>query len=165
MADPDPGPPAFPYRTRITLDIDHYVRSPRVRLLRAYHGLQSAGATDILVAVSSGGRGYHVDARFPEDLADDAVERLRRLYADDANRTHMDVERAAYGHTADIFWTEKSTNEGTRQVFTTPEDAIAYVEQTRKRDYDRARALQLYGHKAVTDGVITRPSDASQCQK
>lgn len=158
-------PPEFPFRTRLTIDIDHYVRSPRVKLLRAYHGLLRAGADEVVVAVSSGGEGYHLEARFRDEMDDEAAERIRRHFGDDAKRTMMDVERAEYGHTSNVFWTEKGDNEGTRQVFESPEDAIRYVEATRKRDYERARALQLYGRKSVQDTVIPRPSNARQCQE
>lgn len=151
-------PPTIDFRTRITVDIDHYVPSPRLKLLRAYNDLQRAGATEVKVAVSSGGTGYHVEGRFAEKMPDDAQERIRRTLADDHNRVFMDVERMGVGHTGNVFWYTKSTNDGVRQEFETPEDAMDYVSMTRKSDYDRARAMQLYGHKSVKDTSIPRPS-------
>lgn len=151
-------PPTVDFRTRITVDIDHYVPSPRLKLLRAYNDLQRAGATEVKVAVSSGGTGYHIEGRFAERLADDEQERIRRTLADDSNRVHMDVERMSHGHTGNVFWYTKSSNDGVRQEFMTPEDAIDYVSQTRKSDHARARALQIHGHKAVTDTTLPRPS-------
>lgn len=161
MVDREP-PPTVPARTRVTIDIDHYARSPRLKLMRAYHELKHMGAARVEVAVSSGGLGYHVAAWFDALLDDDQTEALRRTYGDDPNRIHLDVERGKAGHTTEVFWSTKADRDGVRQVFDDPEAAIAYVEMTRKSDHARARALQLYGHKAVQDAVLPRPSNTDE---
>lgn len=165
MADAlDPPSFEYPYRTRVTVDIDHYAGTPRLRVLRAYNALQRAGAKEVLVAVSSGGLGYHIEARFAREFTDEAAERFRRTLADDSKRVDMDVERSEYEHTDNVFWHQKGDNEGERQVFETPGDAFEYVSQTRRSDHERARALCLYGHKGVTDTVVPWPSNVRNCQ-
>ena len=160
-----PSPPTIEYRTRVTIDIDHYVSTPRLRLLRAYHNLLHAGATEVKVAVSSSRRGYHVEGLFAEELSDDEQVSIRRNLADDSNRIYMDVERSAIGHTSNVMWFTKSTNDHVRQQFDTPEDAINYVSETRKGDPQRVRAIANHGHKAMNDSSMPRPSNVTNDRK
>lgn len=157
-------PPKIDYRTRVTVDIDHYDRVPRLRLLRAYHNMRHAGATEVKVAVSSGGKGYHVEGLFSQRLSDEDQIKMRRNFCDDSNRIYMDIIRARYGHTDNVMWYTKSTNDGVRQRFETPEDAMNYVSMTRKTDAERAAALVKYGHKAVKDTSMPQQKNLTKEQ-
>lgn len=158
-------PPRIDYRTRVTVDIDHYVPTPRIRLLRAYYNMLNAGATEVKVAVSSSRRGYHVEGLFAEKFDEEQQEKMRRNLSDDANRIYMDRERSYHGHTDNVMWHSKSTNEYVRQRFETPEDAIDYVSETRKGDPQRVKAIANYGHKAITDSSMPRPSNVENDSK
>jgi len=142
------------YASRVTIDIDSYVRSPRTRVLRAYHGLQQAGADDVEVAVSSSGGGFHLVGYFAEPLATETKLRIRENLGDDPKRIHMDRQRAARGLPTQTMWSEKGGNEGQRQVFDTPEDALTHVEATGRTAHQRAKAIQNYGHRALKDDQI-----------
>lgn len=135
------------FASRVTIDIDGYVPAMRLKALRAWHML--ACADERAVAVSSGGQGLHIEGRFDDPLTDAQKERLRRELHDDPARTRMDIERMACGHTGNVFWYEKGGNDGERQSFPTLEDALQYIEMTRRSDYRHAKALANRGHRAV----------------
>jgi hypothetical protein len=152
-------PPAV--ASRVTVDIDSYHSQSRLRVQRAYHGLARAGAETVEVAVSSSGTGYHVAAYFDEPLTTAEKESLRMTYGDDPKRALMDRIRSRHGLVQNVMWSEKSSNEGERQVFDTPEGAIEYVERTRAADADRMRALVNHGRRSLIDAEIphTREMD------
>lgn len=159
------SPPTIEFRTRVTIDIDHYVSTPRLRLLRAYYNMRDAGATEVKVAVSSSRRGYHVEGRFDEELSDDAQIRIRRNLADDANRIYMDRVRAERGHTDNVMWFSKSTNDHVRQEFDRPEDAINFVSEVRTDDPRRIRTIANHGHKVMGNSSMPRPSNVTNARK
>lgn len=141
------------YTSRVTVDIDSHVRTPRIRVLRAERALERAGA-DVHVAVSSSGQGYHVVGMFERHVSPYEQVQMRRTLADDPNRIKMDIQRMQKGLPSQTMWTDKGTRDGTRQVFDCADDAIEYVERTRMSDYARAKSLQNHGHKALRDGEI-----------
>jgi len=140
--------------TRITIDIDSHVPNPRMRAIKAYHGLQNAGAYDVTVATSSSGEGYHLVGHFESRVPLDEQFDIRRNLNDDPNRIKMDEQRAARGLPINTMWTEKAGNEGTRTEFTTIWDAIDYVDQNARTDAERVHGLANNGHRAVKDAEI-----------
>lgn len=144
--------------TRITIDIDSHVQNPRLRLLRATNGLQRAGATDVEVATSTSGTGFHVVGFFDEHVPLETQFQIRRNLNDDPNRIQMDRQRALRGLPINTMWTTKDGNEGERQVFDTVDDAIEYAETNVRTDKQRLNSIQNRGHKAIQDGQIPKMS-------
>lgn len=142
------------YISRITIDIDSHVRTPRLRVLRAVSGLRQAGADDVEVAVSSSGEGFHIVGYFEQHVPTEQQLRIRENLNDDPNRIQMDRQRAERGLPINTMWGKKGSNEGERYVFETPEDALAHVEATSRSDYERAHGLANHGRKSVTDMEI-----------
>lgn len=138
--------PPKPYQSRVTIDIDSYAHAPEYTLTRAYHGLVNAGAEDVVVAVSSSGEGFHVEAGFMERLDDEQKQRLREQYGDDKKRVAVDEHREL---TSQTMFNSKSGRETTRQVFSNPWDAIEYVRECARTDAERVRALANDGRRIL----------------
>ena len=141
-------------KSRVSVDIDSHVPSVEIRVLRAYHGLYEHGATDVTVAVSSSGTGFHVVGAFDEPLAQETKFEIRENLNDDPNRLKMDRQRAERGLPTQTMWSRKDSNDGERQVFDTADDALNHVELTRGGAHAHAKRIQNHGHKAVTDARI-----------
>lgn len=151
---------------RITIDIDAYEPNFTLRALRAYHGLQTLSPVDeVIVHISTGGRGLHIEGHLSELLDDDARHALRRDLCDDTNRTALDEARGAVGHATDIFWNQKDGNDGERERMADIWHALGRLETTRASGYARVKALALHGRKAVYDTHgLNRPSLAEACR-
>ena len=148
--------------SRVTLDYDRYAPRFALKAISGYHALCN-DADDVEVAVSSSGRGVHLTGLYGRLLDDDYKEQLRRTLGDDPNRIHMDTERGAIGHTTDVFWHEKEGNDGQRQTgFATVYDALEYIYETERSDYQRMNALANYGHRAIARPDCPRPSLAHE---
>ena len=138
---------------RTSADIDAHRGHLRMRVLRAANALEEMGAIEVDVAVSSSGEGFHVVGYFDRALTNEERFSWRAAWGD-PKRVHADEQRLAAGHRIDTNWREKGENDGERQVFDTPEEALQYVEQTRWSDYDRAKALQNDGRRSLRDDYI-----------
>lgn len=137
---------------RVTIDIDHYVPSFRLKALRAYYALQNLDVVDeIIVHVSSSGQGIHIEGHLSEILTDDERMQIRRTLNDDDKRCDLDEERGANDHAIDIYWTEKDGNEGERERVPDVWAALDRIEATRAPDQSRVKALALHGRRAVWD--------------
>lgn len=141
--------------SRISVDIDSYVGSPRVAVLKAYHGLQNHDAVAAVdVHVSSSGEGFHLVGRCDEHVGVQERLRVRRTLGDDEKRVHLDEQRAARGLPIGTMWASKGSREGERQSFSDVEAAIEYVERTSRSDLERARGLDERGHREVMDAEV-----------
>lgn len=140
--------------SRITIDIDSYHRDVRMRVLRAYHGLQNLGATDVKVAVSSSGKGFHVVGYFDRHIPTEEKFNIRENLNDDPNRLKMDRERAERGLPTQTMWSKKEGNDGERYVYDTAEEALQHVEATSRSPHERMNTLQNHGRKALRDTEI-----------
>lgn len=138
-------------KSRVSVDIDSHVPNVEIRVLRAYHGLYDHGATDVKVAVSSSGTGFHVVGHFDTRLAQETKFEIRENLNDDPNRLRMDRQRAERGLPTQTMWDEKGGNDGTRQVFDTADDALRHVELTRGTAHEHAKRIQNHGRKAIRD--------------
>lgn len=137
---------------RVTIDLDAYVDDFQMKALRAYHGLaRLPNVEEVVVHISTGGRGLHIEAHFSEVLDDDARFRLRRNYRDDSTRAHLDEQRTSVGHAGDIFWSEKSGNDGSRERMPDIWAALDRLERTRAPDPARVKALAQRGRRGVWD--------------
>lgn len=145
---------------RITLDLDYYEWNFGLKALRAYYGLQRLDFVDeVVVHISTSGRGLHIEAHLSELLTDERRSVIRRSLHDDSKRTHLDEQRMAVGHAGDIYWSEKEGNDGEREKMAGIWSALDRLEATRASDYARVKALALHGRKAVWDcHGINRPS-------
>jgi hypothetical protein len=142
--------------TRITIDIDSHVQNPRLRLLRAVHGLEQVGAYHTEVATSSSGKGFHVVGHFDDRIPLDEQFRIRENLNDDPNRIKMDRQRAEKGLPINTMWHSKGGNEGERTVYDTVDDAIDAADAATRTYKERLNGIQNHGHKAVTDAHIDR---------
>lgn len=137
---------------RITVDLDYYEPNFRLKALRAYHALRRMDVVDdVVVHISTSGRGLHIEGHLSEILTDDQRERLRRHLGDDSTRTDLDHARGAAGHATDIYWAEKEGNEGGRERVPDIWSALNRLETTRAPDESRVKALAQHGHRAVHD--------------
>lgn len=144
--------------TRITVDIDSHVPNPRLRLLRAVHGLEQVGAYYTEVATSSSGTGFHVVGHFDDRISVQDQLSIRRNLNDDPNRIKMDRQRAKRGLPIDTNWTSKDGNDGTRTVYDTVDDAIDAADAATRTYKERLNGMANRGHKAVKDAQIDRMS-------
>lgn len=151
---------------RVTIDIDHYEPNARMKAIQAYHGLQNAPTVDeVRVHVSTGGKGVHIQGLLSERLTDAQRDSLRRTLHDDAKRADLDQQRGAVGHATDIYWAEKSGNDGEREEMPDIWAALDRIEATRASGYSRVKALAQHGRKAVWDTHgINRASLAEDVQ-
>jgi hypothetical protein len=141
--------------SRITVDIDGHHDSPRLRVLRAYHGLlQHDAVCGVSVAVSSSHEGFHLVAECDEHVS--VIERLRvrRNLGDDPKRVRMDEQRAKRGLPIGTMWTSKGGRDGERREFGDAEAALEYVDATSRSAAERAHGIQQHGHKAVRDAEV-----------
>lgn len=137
---------------RLTLDIDYYEPNFRLTAIRAYNGLKNMNLVDdVVVHISTSGRGLHIEGHLTDVLDDDERFVLRRLLNDDDKRCNLDEQRMAVGHAGDIYWDEKEGNDGEREEFDDIWHALDRLETTRAPDTSRVKALALHGHKGVHD--------------
>jgi len=137
---------------RITLDIDYYERNFRLKALKAYHGLEALDFVDeVIVHISTSGRGLHIQGHLSEVLDDNERFALRRSLNDDDKRADLDEQRGAVGHATDIYWDEKEGNEMEREEFEDICTALDRLEKTRAPDVSRVKALAQHGCKGVHD--------------
>ena len=150
---------------RITLDLDYYEQNFQLRALRAYHGLQRLDyVEEVVIHISTSGRGLHIEAHLSEVLTDDRRYTIRRTLCDDSKRTNLDEQRGAVGHATDIYWSEKEGNDGEREQVPDIWSALDRLEANRASDYARVKALALRGRKAVWDTHgLNRASLAEEC--
>lgn len=151
---------------RVTIDIDHYEQNAHLKAVQAYYGLKNHAKVDeIVVHVSTGGKGIHLEGRLTERFSDDERMALRRSLNDDDKRANLDEERGAVGHATNIFWDQKDGNDHERVEMPDIWAAIDRVEANRADDYSRVKALALHGRKAVWDTHgLNRPSMAEACE-
>lgn len=145
-------------QTRITIDIDSHVQTPRLRLLRAVTGLQREGAYHTHVATSTSGTGFHVVGFFEERIAVQRQLDIRRNLNDDPNRIRMDEQRAERGLPINTMWTNKAGNDGERIKFDTVDDAIAYSRTQATTHHERMGEIANDGHKAIVDQITPKMS-------
>lgn len=145
---------------RITVDIDSYVPNAHLRALRAYYELRRMDIVDeVIVHVSTSGKGLHIEGLLSEVLTDEQRLTIRRDLNDDAARAHLDELRMAVGHAGDVFWAEKEGNDGEREQMPDIWSALDRLEATRASDYSRIKALALNGRRAIWDTHgLNRPS-------
>jgi hypothetical protein len=137
---------------RITLDVDYYETNFRLKALRAWHALHNLDEVeDVVVHISTSGRGLHIQGHLSKRLPDETRTTLRREFGDDLTRTRLDESRGSVGHATDIYWAEKSGNDGEREEMPDVWAALDRLESTRAPDYSRVKALALHGHRAVHD--------------
>lgn len=137
-------------RDKLTIDIDHYERNARLRALRAWYALHRLDVVDeVVVAVSSGGKGIHIEGRLSEILEAEERKKIRMNLCDDAKRAHLDGERGDVGHMTDIFWTEKDGNDGERERVEDIWAAFDRIERAPRNPHKEAKAVAKHGHKAV----------------
>lgn len=145
-----------PPATRVTIDVDSHVSNPRLRLLRAVHGLEQAGAYYTEVATSSSGTGFHVVGYFDERIPVQEQLTMRENLNDDKNRIDMDRQRASKGLPINTMWGSKAGNEGERTVYDTVDDAINAADAATRTYKERLNGIQNNGHKAIIDAQIDR---------
>jgi len=145
---------------RITIDIDHYVPSHRLKALETYHALKRMDIVDdVVVHISTGGSGLHIEGHLNEVLSDDERLALRRSLHDDDQRTHLDEERGSVGHATDIYWSQKDGNDGERERMPGIWAALDRLEATRATVHARVKALAQHGRKGCWDTHgLNRPS-------
>lgn len=137
---------------RVTVDIDYYVPSARLKVVRAYYALRNHSlVTEVRVHVSTSGKGFHLQGYLSERLSDSQRDALRQALHDDEQRAQLDNKRGSVGHATDIFWTEKDGNDGERLEVADVWAALDYVEMNRATDHSRVKAIAQHGHKAVWD--------------
>lgn len=137
---------------RITIDIDHYECNAHLKAIRAFYALQNhEKVKNVIVHISTGGKGIHLEGHLTEIFTDDDRLQLRRHLCDDAKRTHLDEERGAVGHATNIFWSQKDGNEGERERMPDIWAALDRIENTRASDHARVKALAQHGRKGVWD--------------
>lgn len=139
------------YAGRVSVDIDDYAPSWRLRAVRVWHELDRL-ADDVDCHISSSGSGIHVVGYF-EDRALDEDDRLelRRYLGDDGNRIQMDAERGEAGHTTGVMWDQKSRNgnQTKDRDFANIYDALRHIDETQTTDYERMKTLVNDGRRAV----------------
>jgi len=148
---------------RITIDLDAYAHNFTLKALRAYYQCSRLDVTEeVIIHISTGGKGLHIEAHFNEILSDEERYRIRRTLADDNKRTDLDEQRGAEGHATDIFWSEKAGNDHERERMDGIWAALDRLESTRASDPSKVKALALHGRKAAWDthGSFDRPSRA-----
>lgn len=151
---------------RVTIDIDSYVPRNRLLAIRAYYALVRRDDTEqVLVHVSTSGRGIHLTAHLSERLSREDRTELRRHLCDDQARIDLDIERGDVGHATDICWSKKAGNDGERQEMPDIWAALDHIEKRRATPHSRAQALAQNGRKAVWDvHGINRASLAEVCE-
>lgn len=151
------------YESRLTIDLDAKEFSPsafRLKAIRSWHNLQDMGA-DVDVHVSSSGKGLHLVAWFREPLRFHEQVAIRREAGDDPRRTWMDCQRWLNGLYTDVLFEDKDRREFSKERrFSTIYDALDFIAEYQRDDYQRVKSLVNDGHRGAPDLVHRQEGEA-----